>query len=97
MSHTKTLKILASNFIKDTRSNLISSDIVIPEGIKCIETDTNKYKIGDGIHIYHELEYVTVIIDTEPIENSMNPITSGGVYNVLGDISTILDSINRTV
>lgn len=32
-------------------------------------------------------------IDTTPTSGSDNPITSGGVYDVLGDIATILASI----
>jgi hypothetical protein len=53
---SKNIKILSSNIIEDTSSNLINCSTVIPKYIKCIETDTNKYKIGDGIHIYSELE-----------------------------------------
>lgn len=30
-----------------------------------------------------------VTMDTKPIENSTNPITSGAVYNLLGDLDTI--------
>lgn len=32
-------------------------------------------------------------IDTTPTENSSNPITSGAVYSVLGDIQSALDAI----
>lgn len=32
--------------------------------------------------------------DTTPTENSTNPVTSGGVYTVLGNISSLLDKIN---
>lgn len=32
-------------------------------------------------------------IDTTPTENSSNPITSGAVYSVLGDIQSALDTI----
>lgn len=32
--------------------------------------------------------------DTSPTSGSTNPVTSGGVYKAIGDIGTILDSIN---
>ena len=32
-------------------------------------------------------------LDTTPIENSTNPITSGGVYAVIGDINSILEEV----
>ena len=32
--------------------------------------------------------------DTSPTNGSTNPVTSGGVYKAIGDIGTILDSIN---
>ena len=34
-----------------------------------------------------------VDVDTVPTQNSTNLITSGGVYNVLGDIETLLAAI----
>lgn len=35
----------------------------------------------------------TLTWDTEPTQNSTNPVTSGGLYNVLGDIESVLDNI----
>lgn len=32
-------------------------------------------------------------MDSTPTQNSTNPITSGGVYTVLGDINTVLESV----
>ena len=32
--------------------------------------------------------------DTTPTKGSTNPVTSGGVYTVIGDISSALDKIN---
>lgn len=31
--------------------------------------------------------------DTTPTENSINPVTSGGIYNVIGDINTVLEEV----
>ena len=36
----------------------------------------------------------TLTFDTTPTENSTNPVTSGGLYSVLGNISSALDTIN---
>lgn len=35
----------------------------------------------------------TLTFDTAPTQNSTNPVTSGGLYNVLGDIETALTTI----
>lgn len=35
----------------------------------------------------------TLTFDSAPTQNSTNPVTSGGLYNVLGDISTALSTI----
>lgn len=31
--------------------------------------------------------------DTTPTENSTNPVTSGGIYNVIGNINTVLEEV----
>lgn len=31
--------------------------------------------------------------DTAPTENSTNPVTSGGIYNVIGDINSVLEEV----
>lgn len=36
----------------------------------------------------------TLTWDTVPTQNSTNPVTSGGLYVVLGDIESVLDNIN---
>ena len=36
-------------------------------------------------------------VDTTPTSGSTNVITSGGVYTVIGDINSILDSINGEI
>ena len=32
----------------------------------------------------------TLVFDNVPTENSTNPVTSGGLYNVIGDVESIL-------
>ena len=39
----------------------------------------------------------TLTFDATPTENSTNPVTSGGLYTVIGDISSALDTINGEV
>lgn len=41
-------------------------------------------------------EQLGIFVDSEPYEGSENLITSGAVYNSLGDIETALDSILAT-
>lgn len=36
---------------------------------------------------------MTLTFDTTPTANSTNPVTSGGIYNVIGDIETLLTNI----
>lgn len=36
----------------------------------------------------------TLTFDTTPTENSANPVTSGGLYNVIGDLETILETLD---
>ena len=57
------------------------------------------YTAGEGIVIENDEISVDgttttgLTIDTTPIQNSSNLVTSGGVYDVLGDIETVINSI----
>lgn len=57
------------------------------------------YTAGDGIDITNNVISVDGVstseltIDTTPTQNSSNLITSGGVYNVLGDIETLINAL----
>ena len=35
----------------------------------------------------------SLTFDTTPTENSTNPVTSGGIYDVIGDIESLLSDI----
>ena len=49
---------------------------------------------GVGVKIGNTLISASAIFDDHPVEGSTNGITSGAVYNALGDIETILHSLN---
>lgn len=59
----------------------------------------SSYTAGDGIDITNNVISVDGVqtdelsIDTAPTQNSSNLITSGGVYNVLGDIETLINAL----
>ena len=59
----------------------------------------SSYTAGDGIDITNNVISVDGVqtselsIDTTPTQNSSNLITSGGVYDVLGDIETLINAL----
>lgn len=55
----KSAKLLISNNIKDTSTNLNVSTLVIPEDVLVTETDTSKTKVGNGVDIYSSLPYTS--------------------------------------
>lgn len=51
-------------------------------------------KNGNDITTYYQTALVVgTNLDSVPTENSNNPITSGGVYAVIGDINSILEGM----
>lgn len=60
----------------DTKANWLLYDPVLFEGELAIESDTNRFKVGDGAHTYSELPYMygfkvdnrTIIEDSETTE-----------------------------
>jgi hypothetical protein len=71
---SRSIKILTSNILKDTKDNLLILDYIVPENILIIESDTNKRKMSDGINLYPDLEYIkdlqVINIDKEYIGSS---------------------------
>lgn len=59
---------------------------VLLAGEVVYSSDNNKYKIGDGLKTWSQLEYISpegiTIVDTVESGNT-NPISSGGVYSAL--------------
>lgn len=59
MSEPKILNVRFQQKI-DTAENWINSTIVLMAGEMAIESDTNKFKFGDGEHVYSELPYAGI-------------------------------------
>lgn len=66
-------------FRKDKAENWISANPVLADGELCFETDTKRYKLGDGKSTWNELSYFDRDVDDEPIAGSENFVKSGGI------------------
>lgn len=78
----KTLTIKNLQLRNDTAANWTSKNPVLAKGEMGIETDTNKFKFGDGISTWSELAYVTpdeIEVDAELNAESENPIQNKAV------------------
>jgi hypothetical protein len=67
---TKNIKI-TTPIINNTSSELISSDVILPNDVLSLETDTNKLKLGNGSDEYKSLPYLGRLIDSE--EEDLKP------------------------
>lgn len=73
--------------------------MTIRVGNNIIAGGGGNYTAGEGIVIENDeisVDGITttgLAIDTTPIQNSSNLITSGGVYAVLGDIEIAINAI----
>jgi hypothetical protein len=86
----KNIKILTSNTIKDTKENLEAYEYIISENVKIIESDTGKYKIADGLHIYSELDYVDDITN-----NIIDEKINIAIENLIDAAPAELDTLNE--
>jgi enamine deaminase RidA (YjgF/YER057c/UK114 family) len=50
------MKVLPT--IVDTAANLTALNEIIPDGVLCKESKSNRFKVGDGVHKYSALPYV---------------------------------------
>ena len=57
--NTKTLNVRFQQKI-DTAANWLNSTIVLLAGEIAIESDTNKFKFGDGEHVFKDLPYAGI-------------------------------------
>ena len=55
---------------------------------KCIKVD-----LGTIVGTKQDTLVVGTNLDSAPVQNSTNPITSGGVYSVIGNINTVLEEV----
>ena len=89
-------------FRRDTSANWTSVNPIPAQGEPCYETDTGKLKIGNGSDNYVTLPYVSnggsgsVIID-DTTASTTTTYSSSKIEELIGNISTVLDSINGEV
>jgi len=75
----------------DTASNWAASTLVPLKGEMCLESDTNKFKFGDGINVYSALDYAGTLVSAS--QTNGNIVIDGvetTVYTLpIGDASAI--------
>lgn len=69
-----------------TALNKLSSDLVDDS------TSTNKFVTETEKQTWNGKQDA-LTFDTTPTQGSTNPVTSGGIYNVIGDINTVLEEV----
>ena len=69
---------------RDTAENWRTANPTLAEGELGFETDTKRYKLGDGKKAWNDLEYFDRDVDDEPTTGSENLVTSGGVAEQYG-------------
>lgn len=71
----------------DTAANYITKDPVLLSGEIGIESDTNKFKLGDGATIWTSLDYAggNTTVDTATNLTSNNPILQVGEIGIESD------------
>ena len=70
----------------DTAANWTSVNPVLGKGEMGVENDTRKFKFGDGISTWTELEYASsdeIVVDAEVSAESENPIQSKAMFEEL--------------
>ena len=73
-----------------TAQNPLDADLVDDS------TSTNKFVTASDKTTWNGKQDALVVgtnLDNTPVENSTNPITSGGVYAVVGNINTVLEEV----
>lgn len=93
---------------RDTSANWTSSNPTLAQGEMGLETDTNKFKFGDGITAWNSLPYfksgnvdsvngqtgvVTITLDSLATETQMSAINSGATETKIGQITTNQNAI----
>ena len=71
MSRTLTIKNLQLR--NDTSANWKDKNTVLAKGEMAIEIDTDKFKFGDGVTAWNDLDYV-IVVDSELNTESLNPV-----------------------
>jgi len=86
MSKELIAKILIRN---DTAANWTSANPAISKGEMCIESDTNKFKFGNGITVWNSLSYAGVSLTDVPLASgTVDGLMAKGDYTKLFNIET---------
>src|SRR5574343_47272 len=94
---------------QETSSKFINENQIIPQHVRCIELDTGKIKVGNGINHYNDLPYSgtinsNVILDIKEFESpipdktfTINPSDKFEfeVHAAHADNAALFDSTNR--
>ena len=94
---TKTLNVRFQQKY-DTAANWLNSEIVLLAGEMAIESDTGKFKFGDGEHVFKDLSYAGIDqAQLDAIEDVCYVVDSVGAMNGLvakkGDIAVVKELI----
>ena len=82
---------------RDTAENWRTANPTLAEGELGFETDTKRYKLGDGKKAWNDLEYRDYDVDDEPTQGSENLVTSGGVAELKQHFETFILHKNNIV
>lgn len=84
------------NDIAETYQTVISSTHKLSADLVNDTNTTNKFVNETEKQTWNGKQDALVVgtnLDNTPVENSTNPITSGGVYAVVGNINTVLEEV----
>lgn len=84
-------------FRRGTAAEWTSANPVLLEGEMGVETDTNKFKIGNGVGTWTALSYgglvgPAVTVDAVPTNGSANAVSSDGVFDALALKAPLADA-----
>ena len=83
--------IIGEKDAQDKQTLTNSPDSVTQEGDTISAQNLND--LEDRIEAGFNEKQDTLTFDSTPIDGSTNPVTSGGIYNVIGDVEALLASI----
>ena len=91
-SYTKT----ETNALLNGKQNVIDTNNKLSADLVDDSSSTNKFTNATEKQTWNGKQDALVVgtnLDNTPVENSTNPITSGGVYAVVGDINSVLEEV----
>lgn len=82
---------------RDTAENWRTANPTLAEGELGFETDTKRYKLGDGKTAWNSLAYFDRDVDAEPTAGSENLVKSGGVFKALKNEGEKISELERNM